>query len=158
MPIPTDPVNQFDLDGHWWGEKKYKAAKNFYHRHETAIEVGLFVAGFAVGGGAIGGAVLAYRAYRVVRIARAARALRFTEFHMRVSRPVAHIAGRMWTRGGSWNAPARNGARFRSSGHFHYRGTAFKHGYGRSSNLEYRQPGHHQYFNFHMSVRRFHGW
>lgn len=157
---PTDPVNQFDLDGHWWGEKKFKAAKAFYERHKTAIEVGLFVASLAFGGGAIGGAVLAYRAYRVVRIARAARAVGFRSFSMRVSRPVAHIAGRMWTRGGVRLPNAENGARHLRAGNFHYRGrsASTKGKYGRSSNLEYMQRGHHQHFNFHMTARRINGW
>lgn len=155
---PTDPINMFDLNGHWWGQKAWNNGRDFYRRHKTAINIGLTIASFAVGGGALGGALLAYRAYRVVRIARAARAAGFLRFHMRVSRPVAHIAGRMWTRGGRWVPRARNGARHRVNGNWHYRTTARKGRYGKSSNLEYRQNGDHDHFDFHMTRHRQDGW
>ena len=119
------------------------------------VDIAITALGFVPG---LGVAAWAYRAYRVVRIARAARAAGFLNFHMKVSRPVAHLAGRMCTRGGRYGPRARNGARHRTRGNFHYRTTARKGQYGKSSNLEYRQLGHHQHFNFHMTRRRQDGW
>ena len=60
--------------------------------------------------------------------------------------------------GGTPNPRTRNGARWRQSGDFHYRGRASKGRWGRSTNLEYKQRGHHQHFNFHMTARRQNGW
>ena len=82
------------------------------------VDIAITALGFVPG---LGVAAWVYRAYRVVRIARAARAAGFLNFHMKVSRPVAHLAGRMCTRGGRYGPRARNGARHRTSGDFHYR-------------------------------------
>ena len=55
---------------------------------------------------------------------------------------------------------AKNGARWYHRGNRHWRSSARK-GNGSSSNLEFHQPGHHRYTNFHIvhrSPRRWAPW
>jgi RHS repeat-associated protein len=119
---PTDPINMFDLDGHWWGQRAWNNSRNFYKKHKTAINIGLTIASFAIGGGVLGSAVWAYRAYRIVKAARAARG--FTG-SIRATRATSWLAGRMWVGRGS-RVISSGGGRISSDGHRVYRFMKYK--------------------------------
>ena len=146
----ADPINCTDLDGRWphWARR----AGNWASHHKA--DIALTALSFAPG---VGSAVWAYRAYRVVRIARVAYKAGKINQGIRASRATSWLAGRMWVGRGAYSTSAKNGARWlRSSRHkFSWRSASKKGKYGYSSNLNYSQKGHHDYWNFHINHRRF---
>ena len=146
----ADPINCTDLDGRWprWARR----AGNWASHHKA--DIALTALSFAPG---VGSAVWAYRAYRVVRIARVAYKAGKVNQGIRASRATSWLAGRMWVGRGAYSTSAKNGARWlRSSRHkYSWRSASKKGKYGYSSNLNYSQKGHHDYWNFHINHRRF---
>jgi RHS repeat-associated protein len=143
---PTDPINQYDLNGHWWGWHNV-GRWIWHHKVDIALTVATFVLPEAAG------AIWAYRAYRLTRLAEAgiesARATRATSW----------LAGRMWVGRGGIRGVADNGARMYSRGEGAleraWRGPSRKGSYGYSSNLTKSVRGRHDYFNFHINHGRF---
>ncbi|MGW1767905.1 RHS repeat-associated core domain-containing protein, partial [Streptomyces sp. NPDC002073] len=138
---PGDPVNEFDLDGRFWGK-----VWNWTKRHK--VDIALTAVSFVPG---LGAAAWAYRAYRIVRVARAAKGM---SGGIRASRATSWLAGRMWVGRGSRSFGqglgriSRNGLRqwrrpqYKADGHW-------------KSNFQYRNSGKGKWKNnYHVYHRR----
>ena len=112
----NDPINMYDLDGHWgWLKKAAKLAWKY------KWDIALTAVSFAVP--AAGGAIWAYRAYRIVRAARAARGM---AGGIRATRATSWLAGRMWVGRGS-RAMSNGAGRISRDGTRQWRRMTYKH-------------------------------
>lgn len=148
---PNDPINMFDLDGHWGIKKFFKKAGRLAWKYKW--DIALTAASFVPG---VGGAVWAYRAYRIVRLARAARGF---EDGVRATRATSWLAGKMWTGRGAVRGFARNGAKMRTglSNGREWR-AASRSGRGWKSNFEHGIKGRHDWGNYHVNHRSPRRW
>ncbi|MEB0286868.1 PA14 domain-containing protein [Cryobacterium sp. 10I1] len=149
---PLDPINGFDLTGNAEVCGSWNAYCSPYARttsEEWEREANLTIASlFIPGAGAfkVGSVLLKATAY-----------LKGTEGAVEAvsaSRPVAAIAGRLYTR--SWQKSAvadfaRNGARYIQNGTRGYRGAASKGRFGVSSDISRGIKGHQGYLVFHIN-------
>jgi hypothetical protein len=106
---PQDPINGFDLDGHWGHWRKWaKAVGRFAYKHSTAISIGVCAFSAGVGCGlatAWAVAVSVHKAYNECRHCSRAKRVRHAAAAGAVSY-VTNRAGGIW-RGGKYLRLAR---------------------------------------------------